>query len=139
MDNLIEKHWNRVNNTDLKFVRSIFYTLDWNERLIGIKGARGVGKTTLLLQYIKFNQQSDNTFLYASLDNLWFTENHLMSLVDTFVKQGGQHLFLVLFKIFSDRLRVDFIRQFKNRRTGLFAIATSEALIRINLYILDHL
>jgi predicted AAA+ superfamily ATPase len=94
MDNLIEKHWNRVNNIDLKFVRSIFNTIDWNERLIGIKGARGVGKTTLLLQYIKLNQPSDNSFLYASLDNLWFTENHLMSLVDTFVKQGGQHLFL---------------------------------------------
>ena len=95
MDNLIEKHWNRVNNTDLKFIRSISNLIDWNNRLIGIKGARGVGKTTLLLQYIKQHQQAGNiSFLYASLDNIWFSENRLISLVDTFVKRGGLYLFL---------------------------------------------
>ena len=53
MDNIIEKFNRKLNATSLKFVRSIMHEIDWNQRLIGIRGARGVGKTTLLLQYIK--------------------------------------------------------------------------------------
>ncbi len=66
----------------------------WDARLIGIKGARGVGKTTLLLQYIKKNLLLDQSSLYVSLDNIWFAENSLSHLVDQFVKQGGKFLFL---------------------------------------------
>lgn len=68
--------------------------IHWDARLIGIKGARGVGKTTLLLQYIKENLPIDETTLYVSLDNIWFAENKLSTLTDTFVKKGGKYLFL---------------------------------------------
>jgi predicted AAA+ superfamily ATPase len=69
--------------------------INWDARLIGIKGARGVGKTTLLLQYILLNLSDElpNT-LYASLDNLWFSNNSLDQLADTFVKRGGKFMFL---------------------------------------------
>jgi hypothetical protein len=69
-------------------------TINWEARLIGIKGARGVGKTTLLLQYIKKNLPIDKATLYVSLDSIWFTENTLSALADQFVKQGGNYLFL---------------------------------------------
>ena len=53
MDSLIKKHIDLINQTSLKFQRYNINQLPWNEQLIGIKGSRGVGKTTLLLQYIK--------------------------------------------------------------------------------------
>jgi len=68
--------------------------IQWDARLIGIKGARGVGKTTLLLQYIKKNIPVDSSSLYVSLDDIWFAAHNLSSLVDQFVKQGGKFLFL---------------------------------------------
>src|SRR5699024_1736176 len=63
-------------------------------RLIGIRGARGVGKTTLLLQYIKANLSVNYETLYASLDNIYFSEYKLIDLIDQFVKKGGRYLFL---------------------------------------------
>lgn len=75
-------------------MRGIMDTIHWDARLIGIRGARGVGKTTLLLQYIKKHCPRDHRSLYVSLDNLWFAEHKLHALADQFVKQGGQYLFL---------------------------------------------
>ncbi|MDD4086174.1 MAG: AAA family ATPase [Bacteroidales bacterium] len=95
MERLIEKHQRRIAFTQTDFVRSIMYEINWQARLIGIKGARGVGKTTLLLQYIKMNfGRIPEKALYVSLDNIWFSKNTLSELADKFVKQGGTHLFL---------------------------------------------
>ena len=94
MDTLIEKSYQKVHKVDTSFIRSIMYKIDWNDRLIGIRGARGVGKTTLLLQRIKKIAKNTNEILYVSLDNLWFAEHSLLNLVDFFVKRGGKFLFL---------------------------------------------
>lgn len=94
MTTLFEKHRRKINATPMHFTRSIMDTIHWEARLIGIKGARGVGKTTLLLQYIKKNLPIDTATLYVSLDSIWFTENTLSALADQFVKQGGNYLFL---------------------------------------------
>jgi len=67
----------------------------WEERLIGIKGARGAGKTTMLLQRIKAHHLHElDQVLYVSLDDIWFAEHRLVDLVDEFVKTGGRYLFL---------------------------------------------
>ena len=94
MDTLIEKSYQKVRDTDTRFIRSIMYKVDWNDRLIGIRGARGVGKTTLLLQRIKKFLGNTSDILYVSLDNLWFADHSLLNLVDFFVKRGGKFLFL---------------------------------------------
>ena len=94
MDTLIEKSYQKVRDVDTRFIRSIMDKIDWNDRLVGIRGARGVGKTTLLLQRIKKFLGNTGETLYVSLDNLWFTENSLLNLVDFFVKRGGKFLFL---------------------------------------------
>lgn len=73
-------------------VRNFIHTIDWGNRFIGIKGSRGVGKTTLLLQYIRLNFKPDKSVLYISLDNLYFLENSLYELVDDFYKKGGQFI-----------------------------------------------
>ncbi|MCH7400621.1 AAA family ATPase [Belliella kenyensis] len=83
-----------METTSLAFVRSMIHKIHWEARLIGIKGQRGVGKTTLLLQYIKQNLPINNQTLYVSLDNIWFAHNSLIDLVDEFVKKGGKYLFL---------------------------------------------
>ena len=74
--NLIEISGKRIKNTKETFVRSIDNKINWNSRLIGIKGSRGCGKTTLLLQHLKNNHMDlvlSGKALFVSLDNIWFT------------------------------------------------------------------
>lgn len=94
LDLLFDKFRNRLSFISMEFTRGMMEEISWDARLIGIKGARGVGKTTLMLQYIKKYLKTDHTVLYVSLDQIWFSENKLTNLVDFFVKQGGKHLFL---------------------------------------------
>jgi len=95
MEALFEKYQQKLNHTSLDFVRGVMDEINWNARLIGIKGARGVGKTTLLLQYIKLHLSKEPELsLYVSLDNIWFSANTLSDLTDRFVKSGGKYLFL---------------------------------------------
>lgn len=94
MKTLYEKFYRKLENTSLQFTRSAMDSIRWDARLIGIKGARGVGKTTLILQYIKKYLPLNESTLYVSLDNIWFAQNSLSSLTDYFVKHGGKFLFL---------------------------------------------
>lgn len=96
MEELFEKYLQKLHFISTDFARGIMNEINWNARLIGIKGARGVGKTTLLLQYIKLklNGELKSSVLYVSLDNIWFSKNSLVDLADTFVKSGGKYLFL---------------------------------------------
>ncbi|MBR3467452.1 MAG: AAA family ATPase [Bacteroidales bacterium] len=68
--------------------------IDWEERLIGIKGAKGVGKTTLLLQHIKLSFDDWSKAFYVSLDHLWFSDHTLLELVEYLYTHGVTHIFL---------------------------------------------
>ena len=95
--NLIEISGKRIKNTKETFVRSIDNKINWNSRLIGIKGARGCGKTTLLLQHLKNNHMDlvlSGKALFVSLDNIWFAKNSLLDLAESFSKNGGKILYL---------------------------------------------
>jgi predicted AAA+ superfamily ATPase len=95
MDDLFEKYQKKIQNTSTLFVRSLIDDINWDARLIGIKGARGVGKTTLLLQYMKLHFSNElEKSLYVSLDSVAFTNRNLVDLADQFVKKGGKYLFL---------------------------------------------
>jgi predicted AAA+ superfamily ATPase len=94
MNSFQEKFQRRIQQTTLDFSRSLMDDIAWEARLIGIKGARGVGKTTLLLQYIKKNLPINDETLFVSLDDIWFAEHTLSELVDEFIKKGGKYLFL---------------------------------------------
>lgn len=94
METLFEKSYQKVERIQVDSVRSLMDDIQWNNRLIGIRGARGVGKTTLLLQYMKLHLPRDRSALYVSLDNIWFSEHRLLELVDAFVKRGGKYLFM---------------------------------------------
>ncbi len=95
MERLIELFRNKLALVPTQLSRSLMSEIQWDVKLIGIKGARGVGKTTLMLQYIKQQLSAElNATLYVSLDHLWFSENTLVDLADDFVKRGGKYLFL---------------------------------------------
>jgi hypothetical protein len=76
--------------------RYLLQKINWSNRLIGIKGARGTGKTILLLQRIKFHLLTDSKTeaLYVTLDDLYFLENTVVDLAREFTLKGGTHLFL---------------------------------------------
>lgn len=94
MDILVEKFRKKLNYVSVDFIRNAMDEVPWNHRLTGIKGARGTGKTTLVLQYIKMNYPNSEDVLYVSLDDIWFTANTLSDLTSRFVKFGGKYLFL---------------------------------------------
>lgn len=84
-----------LGNTQSRIKRYLYHSFPWDERLTCIKGLRGVGKSTMMLQYLKdrYDKNTDIA-LYATLDDLYFTQNNLIDLVDEFVARGGRHLFL---------------------------------------------
>ena len=83
-----------VSQVSMSFKRDLHSTINWNARLIGIKGPKGVGKSTLLKQHIKETFPDDSNVLYVSLDNMWFANNDLADLVEYHYLHGGTHLFL---------------------------------------------
>lgn len=93
MRTLVEKSERSIEQVSLKFVRNQINWIDQNERLIGIIGSRGVGKTTLLLQQLKIKKYNESA-IYISLDDIYFAENKLFDFVDEFVKNGGKYLFI---------------------------------------------
>ena len=96
MESLIRRHLNRMQNVNLDFVRGMMDEIDWNERLIMIKGQKGVGKTTLMTQRILqvFGDTNTSDGLYASLDNLYFSTHKLLDFIEQYHAQGGRFLFL---------------------------------------------
>lgn len=94
MDTLFKTYGRLLADTDLSFTRYLYNKINWDNRLIVIKGAKGVGKTTMLLQHIKRNFQQVEKALYVSLDNLWFANHTLLELAEYHYTHGGTHLFL---------------------------------------------
>ena len=92
MERLYSQFYEKYALVQTNQVRNFIHAIDWTNRFIGIKGSRGVGKTTLLLQYIRLNYKPDKSVLYISLDNLYFLENSLYDFVDNFYKRGGQFI-----------------------------------------------
>ena len=92
MENILLKSGLKINNVSLKFKRYLYNKINRQNRLISIQGARGTGKTTLLLQIAR--QQKTDDVLYVALDDLFFSDNTLYSLAEKFNKIGGKLLLL---------------------------------------------
>ncbi len=94
MESLMNIFSARYARTSTAFVRGLEKEIEWDYPLIGIRGARGVGKTTLLLQHIKLHHKVDGTVLYATADNIWFNAHSIYELASQFAQKGGRYLFL---------------------------------------------
>lgn len=94
LQSLFNNYHRKIAKIDLRFKRYLFSEVNWKARIIGIKGARGVGKTTMLLQHILDNYKDIDQTLYASLDDLWFSTHSLIDLVDWADQHGITRLYL---------------------------------------------
>lgn len=95
MESLFIKQERLLAQTSIGIVRELMNKIHWNNRLIAIRGSRGVGKTTLMLQYIKLNYQpGSREVLYCTLDSIYFSNHTLLDFIDKFYLQGGKRLFL---------------------------------------------
>ncbi len=93
MDRLFEYSNKLINEVDDSFVRYLYSEIKWRNRLLGLVGPRGVGKTTLVLQHIQQNLNKADT-LYVTAEDFYFASNRLVDLADRFAKLGGKYLFI---------------------------------------------
>jgi len=81
----------RKRDTETDFFRYLYHEIDWEQKLILIKGARGSGKTTLLLQRFKINPGNS---IYLSLADFYFESNRIVLLVEDLYKEGFSTFYL---------------------------------------------
>lgn len=94
MDQLFEISNRLIQKVSFDFKRGLYSEINWNNRLIEIKGSRGVGKTTMLLQKAKEAEENEKKVLYFSSDLPFFYKNNLFDTADKFQKYGGEILFI---------------------------------------------
>lgn len=95
MQELFEASNRLLNSVEFNFRRYLYTSISWNARLIELNGARGVGKTTLMLQKAKeLNSNQPNQAIYFSLDDPYFFKNDLVETIDEVVKYGVKFVFL---------------------------------------------
>lgn len=101
MEALFEYSNRLIANVDIRFTRYLYDQINWNSRLIGLVGPRGVGKTTLVLQHIKNNLDHAHT-LYVTAEDFYFAKKRLLDAASDFVKLGGTHLIIDEIHKYSD-------------------------------------
>lgn len=95
MDILYEYHNNLISQVGESFFRSLMDAIKWNQRMLAIKGPRGAGKTTLMLQYIRYKlKKPREQALYITADHYWFYTHTLVETAEYFYKNGGRYLFI---------------------------------------------
>ncbi|MFY0601131.1 MAG: ATP-binding protein [Cyclobacteriaceae bacterium] len=94
MEQLIAISNERVGQISLSFQRSFIDEIDWSSKMIGLLGARGTGKTTMLLQRMKTHHWKEKSAIYASLDDFYFLENRLYDFISDARNRGLKYLFL---------------------------------------------
>lgn len=83
----------QLQQTDTAFHRYMYTKINWESRMFGLVGPRGVGKSTMILQYIKEHKDDRNIF-YVSADHIYFSSHTLVDMVDEFSKEGGEQIFI---------------------------------------------
>lgn len=127
---LLNTYHRRLAATDLRFKRYLHGQIDWGVRLLGIKGARGVGKTTLLLQHIKETFENIDDAFYVSLDNLWFQNHRAEDLVEFLYTHGVMHIFFDEVHKYGNWST--FIKNIYDNYPGLSIVYTGSAMLAID-------
>lgn len=95
MDVLFTYHDSLIQQVKDSFFRYMMEKIKWNQRMLAIKGPRGSGKTTLMLQYIRYRlNKPREQVLYVTADHYWFYTHNLVETADEFYKNGGRYLFI---------------------------------------------
>lgn len=134
MERIYEISTRLIGALDAPLHRYLYDTIEWQDRLIMIKGARGVGKTTMMKQRCKENGESG---VYASLDQLFFNDHTIVELADYHYKHGGTHLYLDEVHRYS---RPNWEQELKNiydSYPGLYVVFTGSSLLQLNSKVAD--
>ncbi len=94
MESFYRTHAYLVEHTNAPVRRDLMDEIDWSDRLIGIKGTRGVGKTTFLLQYAKEKFGNDRSCLFINMNNFYFSGHSIIEFANEFQKRGGKVLLI---------------------------------------------
>jgi len=129
MEAFYRTHSYLVEHTNTSVRRALMDEIDWNDRLIGIKGTRGVGKTTFLLQYAKERFGTDRSCLFINMNNFYFSGHTIVEFAEEFQKNGGKVLLIdQVFKYpnWSNELRICY-----DRFPGLKIVFTGSSVMRL--------
>ncbi|MDE6339837.1 MAG: AAA family ATPase, partial [Muribaculaceae bacterium] len=119
----------RLKRTPIAFQRYMRNRINWNSRLIGLTGPRGVGKSTMMLQYV-LQQPSRGKMLYVTADHFWFATHSLVELADEFVKEGGRWLCIDEVHLYQGWSRE--LKQIYDGHPDLHVVFTGSSVLDIN-------
>lgn len=135
MDQLYILSERLVKNVSMQYQRYLAKNIDWSEHLIGIRGSRGVGKTTMMLQHIRHNKWSSQVALYVSLDHMWFASHSILELVEYHYTHGGKYLFLD--EIHRYRNWMQELKNISDYYPDMYVVFTGSSLLQIDNAIAD--
>ena len=135
LDEILRIYNRRLQGTPEGFKRYLIDKIDWRDNLIAIKGAKGTGKTTMLLQYIKESFTDKDKALYISLDNLWFETHSINDLIEYHYTHGGTHLFLDEVHYFPNWKTL--IKNINDDYPGLHVVYTGSSMLKIDSGVAD--
>lgn len=129
MDYFINTHQYLIQESADLIHRELYHEIDWSHRLIGIKGFRGVGKTTFLLDYVRVNFGTSKSCLYVNMNNFYFTRRRIFSFADEFYKRGGKLLILDQIHKYPNWSKE--LRQCYDELPGLRIVFSSSPVLRV--------
>lgn len=135
LDEILRIYNRRLQGTPEGFKRYLIDKIDWRDNLIAIKGAKGTGKTTMLLQHIKESFTDKDKALYLSLDNLWFETHSINDLIEYHYTRGGTHLFLDEVHYFPNWKTL--IKNINDDYPGLHVVYTGSSMLKIDSGVAD--
>ena len=134
MERIYEISRRLVESLDTPHYRYLYDKVEWGDRLIMIKGARGVGKTTMLYQQCR---EKGEKGVYASLDQLFFNENTIVDLADYHYKHGGTHLYLDEVHLYPRPNWEQELKNIHDSYPGFHVVFTGSSLLRLNNSLAD--
>ena len=130
MEAFFKTHTYLVEHTDAPLRRTLMDEIDWRDRLIGIKGTRGIGKTTFLLQYAKEHfAPNDRRCLYVNMNNFYFQGRGIADFANDFYKQGGE--VLLIDQVFKQPEWSKELRLCHDQCPGLKIVFTGSSVMRL--------
>jgi len=135
MEKLLANYLYLLEQTSLDFKRYLYDQINWDNRLIIIKGAKGVGKTTLILQHIKETFYDPRKAIYASVDHSWFASHSIFDLAEYHFTHGGTHIFLDEIHRYKDWQRE--LKNIYDSFPQLHVVATGSSMLHIEHAVAD--
>ncbi len=129
MDRIYKTYGRLLAETDLSFTRYLYEKINWDNKLIVIKGAKGVGKTTMLLQHILKTFADKQKALYVSLDHIWFANHSLLDMAEYHYSHGGTHLFLD--EVHKYKRWQQEVKNIYDSYPGLHIVVTGSSMLRL--------